>query len=180
MSLERIMEEFTDINNNPIGNCGVTVGLENDNYREWIASILGPKDTSYRGGVFFFSAKFPYNFPEKPPEVCFVTPIYHVNVNPKAPKIVSEGIESLGHVCLSTLNWWKPEYRMREVFTNIFALFYLANPDSPYGLDRADEFRYNRTVYEDKIKYFTRKYANPLENHNKKYDRNKDWDFSYN
>ena len=179
MSLERIIEEFKDINRNPISNCGVTVGLVNENdYTEWKVSLLGPKDTSYKNGLFFLSIKFPNDYPNKAPEVCFLTPIYHVNVNPKAPKTFGDGNESLGHVCISTLNWWKPEYRMREVLTNIFALFYMANPDSPYGLDRADEFRDNRAVYEEKIKAFTKKYANPMKA-GKVYDRDKDWDFSF-
>ena len=88
---------------------------------------------------FFLKVIFPTNYPNNPPSIFSLTPIYHVNVNPKAPTFA--GAESLGHVCISTLNWWKPEYTMREVLTNIFALFYLGNPDSPYGLDRADEFR---------------------------------------
>ena len=180
MSLDRVIEEFKDINRNPISNCGVTVGLKNENdYREWKVSLLGPKDTSYKGGLFFLSIKFPDDYPNKAPEVCFLTPIYHVNVNPKAPKTIGDGVESLGHVCISTLNWWKSEYRMREVLTNIFALFYMANPESPYGLDRADEFRDNRAVYEEKIKKFTRKYANPMKA-NKEYPRDVDWDFSLN
>ena len=102
-----------------------------------------------------------------------------MNVNPKVPRTTGEGAESLGHVCISTLNWWKPEYTMNEVLTNIFGLFYMANPDSPYGLDRANELRNNRALYEDKIQYFTRKYANPgLCNIDKAY--NESWDFSYN
>ena len=174
--LERISREFKDINRNPIANCGVTVGLFNgDDIRNWRVSLLGPKDTSYKGGLFFLSISFPNDYPTKAPEVCFITPIYHVNVNPKAPTFA--GAESLGHVCISTLNWWKPEYTMREVLTNIFALFYLGNPESPYGLDRADEFRNNRALYEEKIKTFTKKYANPMIGF-KMYDQNKNWDFS--
>ena len=176
MSL-RLMKEFIDLKENPISNCGITVDLMDDNYREWYVSILGPKDTSYNGGLFFFSVKFPKDYPNRAPEVCFLTPIYHVNINPRAPKIQGEGVESLGHVCISTLNWWKPEYTMREVLTNIFALFYMHNPASPYGLDRAEEFRENRAVYEEKIKKFTQKYANPMKA-NKEYPRDVDWDFS--
>ena len=173
---ERISKEFKDINRNPIANCGVTVGLfDENNIRNWRVSLLGPKDTSYKGGLFFLSISFPNDYPTKAPEVCFITPIYHVNVNPKAPTFA--GAESLGHVCISTLNWWKPEYTMREVLTNIFALFYLGNPESPYGLDRADEFRNNRALYEEKIKTFTKKYANPMIGF-KMYDQNKNWDFS--
>ena len=174
--LERISKEFRDINRNPIANCGVTVGLFDDNnVTKWRVSLLGPKDTSYRGGLFYLSIDFPNDYPEKPPEVCFITPIYHVNVNPKAPTF--QGAESLGHVCISTLNWWKKEYTMREVLTNIFALFYLGNPDSPYGLDRADEFRNNRVLYEEKIKKYTKQFASPMKGF-KLYPKDQNWNFN--
>ena len=173
-SLDRIIEEFKDLTRNPISNCGITISLQNENYRLWNVSILGPKDTSYRGGLFFMNVKFPEEYPLKPPEVYYVTPIYHLNVNPRAPRS-SEDIP-LGNISLSNLSWWKPEYKMREVFINIFGLFYKANPESPYGLDRAEEFRENRVIYEEKIKVFTKKYVNPMKT-NKKYSRTEDWNF---
>ena len=182
MNLERfkrIREEFKDINENIIsGYSSVTVGLMNDyDLNEWKVSIFGPKDTSYKGGLFILSIKFPDNYPNEHPEVCFLTPIYHVNVNPKAPKTSGDGVESLGQAYLSTLNLWKPEYRMREVLTNIYALFYMANPDSPYEPEIAEEFRENRDIYEEKIKQFTQIYANPMKN-KKEYPRDVDWNFN--
>ncbi len=178
MGLDRVIEEFKDISKNPISNCPINVGLKNENdFREWKVTLSGPKDTSYGGGLFFLSIKFPDNYPEKEPEVCFLTPIYHLNVNPKAPKTSGDGVKSLGHVYLSILNCWKPEYKMREVLANIFALFYMANPDSPYGLDIAEEFRDKRPIYEEKIKYFTKKYNNPFKVY-QFFDRNIDWDFN--
>ena len=177
MANARILEEFKDINRNPISNCGVTVGLLNENDpTKWRISLLGPKDTSYKGGLFYLSIDFPPNYPDKAPEVCFLTPIYHVNVNPRVPKM--PGSESLGHVCISTLNWWKPEYKMREVLSNIFGLFYMANPDSPYGIERANELKFKKPLHEEKIKYFTDKYANPGKvNIDKEYLES--WDFTY-
>jgi len=175
-AMRKIRDEYKDINSNPISNIGVSVGLPNeDNIFEWQCTLIGPKDTSYAGGLFILSVKFPDNYPNKAPEVCFKTPIYHVNINPRKSSL--EGGEGLGHVCISTLNWWKPEYTMREVLTNIFALFYMGNPDSPYGIDRADELRFNKPLYEEKIKFFTKKYAHPSVA-NKTYDN--DWDFSFN
>ena len=175
--LDRINKEFKDMNRNPIANCGVTVGLYDDgNPRKWRVSLRGPNDTSYKGGLFYLTFDFPEDYPMKQPEVCFVTPIYHVNVNPKAPTF--SGAEPLGHVCISTLNWWKPEYTMREVLTNIFALFYLGNPDSPYGLDRAIEFKQRKYIYEEKIRAFTKYYAHPSKG-TKEYPRNRDWNFSW-
>ena len=150
-AMKRIKEEYTDLNDNPISNIGATIGLvDPENIFLWQCSLMGPSDTSYTGGLFYLNIKFPEDYPEKAPEVAFKTPIYHVNVNPRKPK--GDEKESLGHVCISTLNWWKPETSIREVLKEIFTLFYKANPDSPYGLNRADELRYNRPIYEEKIK----------------------------
>ena len=169
---DRIIEEFNDLSKNPITNIGLTVGLfDYNDPTKWRVTIAGPKDTPYKDGFFNILVDFQPEYPQKPPEVCFLTPIYHVNINPRAPS--SPGSEKLGHVCISSLNWWKPEFRMREILTNIFALFYMGNPDSPYGVDRADEFRHNRELFEKKVKYFTQKYANPF------HDRDKDWNFDY-
>jgi len=174
--MDRLINEFNDLRRNPIPNCGVVVSLKNEgDYRLWYLSMIGPKDTSYKGGLFFLYAKFPEEYPLKAPEVYFETPIYHLNINPKVPRS-SEDIP-LGHVSLSTLSWWKPEYTIKEVFINIFALFYKANPDSPYGLERAIEFRESRAKYEEKIKVFTKEYANPMSR--KKYNsRTEDWNFN--
>ena len=64
---------------------------------------------------------------------------------------------------------------MKEVLTNIFALFYMANPQSPYGIDRAKEFNENRALYEQKAQHFTQIYA--LHSSNFQYT-GQDWDFS--
>ena len=172
-TINRLTGEFNSLLRSPNTNYGITVGLpdKNDMFH-WRATLAGPKDSSYSGGTFILTIDFPKDYPNHAPEVCFKTPIYHVNVNPKK---LPKG-EKLGHVCISTLNWWKPEYKMREVLSKIYALFYMANPESPYGLERGMELRNNKTLYEVKAKYFTKKYANPV-NANK--ENNESWDFSY-
>ena len=179
MSLERIREEYRELNLKPIVNCGIIAGLVNeDSYKDWRVNMVAPKDTPYKGGTFLLKVHFPDNYPNEPPEVCFITPIYHLNVNPKAPKNEEDEFENLGHISISTLNWWKPEYKMREVFHNIYLLFYHCNPDSPYGIDRAKEYKEEREVYNEKVKYFTKKYASPKAiNKKTNYDETQDWDF---
>ena len=51
---------------------------------------------------------------------------------------------------------------MNEVLPNIFGLFYIVNPDNPYGLYIAKEFEKNRPSHVEKVAFFTQKYANPL------------------
>jgi len=180
---KRSYEEYIDLNRNPLTNCGITVGLVNEGcYDVWKISLIGPKDTAYKGGLFFLNISFPPDYPNKAPEVYFLTPIYHMNVNPCVPK--KEGDESLGHVCISTLNWWNPQYTIKEVLLNIYSLFYMHNVESPYGIERAKEYNEDQsTLYFEKARLFTNKYALPPKENNKddnntKYDREKDWDFN--
>ena len=173
---ERIYEEYKEFTKDPISNCGITIGLVDGSNFDWQITLIAPKDTSYKGGLFFLRAHFPPDYPNHPPEVYFITPIYHVNVKPTAPK--TEGEESLGHVCISTLNWWNPQYKMKEVLLNIYSLFYMHNPDSAYGVERAQEYndKDGPILYFEKAKLFTKKYALP-QNHYNNYDRSQDWDF---
>ena len=178
MSLERIREEYQDLRINPNSNLGLIVGLENeDSYKDWRVLMTGPKDSAYRHGIFILNVHFNDNYPNEPPEVCFITPIYHLNVNPKAQKNEGDDFDKLGHVSISTLNWWNPKYKMKEILYNIYSLFYFCNPDSAYGIDRAKEFKEDEQIYWIKAKMFTKKYANPR-NFISNFDRSQDWDFS--
>ena len=178
MSLERIREEYQDLRMNPSSNLGLLVGLENeDSYKDWRVHMTGPKDSAYRHGIFILNVHFNDNYPNEPPEVCFITPIYHLNVNPKAQKNEGDEFDKLGHVSISTLNWWNPKYKMKEILCNIYSLFYFCNPDSAYGIDRAKEFKEDEQTYWEKAKFFTKKYANPR-NFISNFDRSQDWDFS--
>ena len=177
---ERLYEEFRELSNHPDNNCGITVGLVNGSNFDWTITLTAPIDTVYKGGLFILRAHFPPDYPIGKPEVYFITPIYHLNVKPTAPK--TEGEESLGHVCISTLIWWNPQYKMKEVLLNIYSLFYMHNPDCAYGTDRAQEYNdENGVIYFEKAKHFTQKYANPKNNKNNNYnnyDRSQDWDFN--
>ena len=106
--------------------------MPNQNLYEWKFTLKAPKDSHYSGGFFYLKAIFPKEYPNKGPEVLFITPIYHLQVNPKYHNF--EGAQLVGHVWISLLNWWKPETKMKEVIANIFALFFWDNPDSPYDL----------------------------------------------
>ena len=170
-SLNLIQNEFYDLQQNPIASLGIVVGMpDSNNPYLWQCTMLGPTDTSFAGGLFYLKIIFPIDYPSKAPEVLFVTPIYHVNVNH-----IKQPTCPLGHICISTLNFWNPDTRIREILTNIFALFYMGNPQSPYGTDRQSEMLNTPQIFEQKIKYFTNKYANPNLGY-REYDY---WDFTY-
>ena len=144
-----LKEQYTQLLNDPILSLGVTVGLVNEgDLFHWQISLLGPQDTPYGGGLFFLTADFPDNFPNSKPEVRFINKIYHLNVSPNN-----------GHICINTLNDWKKETRMVDVISDIFALFYSQNPDSPYDGKMAKEYSNNRVEFDRKAKEWTLKYA---------------------
>ncbi len=177
-AMKIINAEFKELNKNPLVTFGITVGLFNeDNMFEWKCTILGPKDTFYKGGLFYLKIIFPDNYPNAKPEMIFLTPIYHLNV-----KYFSSENQPLGHICINTLNDWKPGDSVLKILPELFALLHKNNPESPYddfNHTRRNEFVNNPNLFAKKAKYFTDKYAspnyklNPLEFPNR-------WDFTYN
>ena len=175
-SLKTLKKQYYDVNCSTIHNLGYSIKLfKKDDYYEWDIILLGAPDSLYNEGIFHIKLSFPKDYPNIKPEIIFLTPIYHLNVNPWKSMV-----EPLGHISVSFINWWKPTTTVKEILIQLYSIFYLQSDDSPYGLDRTFEFNTNRPLYEMKAKYFTKKYANQ-ENYDKgiKYD-NKDWDFSFN
>ena len=175
-AMEIIRDEFKQLQRKPLSNFGITVGLFNeDNIFEWKCTILGPKDTCYKNGLFYLKVIFPDDYPNSKPEIIFLSPIYHLNV-----KYFVGNKQPLGHICVNTLNDWKPGDSVIKVLPELFALLHKNNPDSPYDEandSRRNEFIHNRALFEKKAQYFTQKYANLRSDKVKEYPNG--WDFTY-
>ena len=147
-AMKYLKKEFDALQNDPILSLGCTVGLAKNDIFHWKISLAGPIDTPYAGGMFFLTATFNEDYPEKKPEVRFINKIYHLNVSP-----------TNGHICISTLNEWKPKTPMVDVISAIFALFYDQNPKSPYSGEMAREYEHERNKFNQKAREWTAKYA---------------------
>ena len=150
----KAMEEFREIQRNPINLPIEYKILNGNNIFRWRVTAYGPPDTLYAGGKYYIFIKFPQNYPESPPKVYFETPIYHINVNRR-----SVYGDEVGTPNLNILNRWKPEYKIRDVIISIYSLFYMNNTHCSHNSDMVDEFLNNKATYERKARFYTEKFA---------------------
>lgn len=164
MALKRINKELQDLGRDPPAQC--SAGPVGDDLFHWQATIMGPPDSPYQGGVFFLTIHFPTDYPFKPPKVAFTTRIYHPNIN------------SNGSICLDILrSQWSPALTISKVLLSICSLLCDPNPDDPLVPEIARIYKTDREKYNELAREWTRKYAmwcvpeNNLEN-NKKHNSN--------
>jgi len=114
----------------------------------WHGNVKGPTGTPYEAGTFHFTVVFPDNFPFKPPEVTFMTKIYHPGFNEE------------GHICLPMLrDQWKPATSMNTVLTAIRDKIGKPDPDDPFDTDVAAVLKTDEKKFNSTAKEWTKKYA---------------------
>lgn len=92
----RIINDLLDLQENPIKD--IYININKDDIFNQYAMIVGPKDTPYFGGFYFFEIKFPKNYPNDPPKIKFLTIDSKVRFHPN--------LYQEGKVCLSILGTW--------------------------------------------------------------------------
>jgi len=146
MALKRIKKELEDLKRDPPAQC--SAGPVGDDLFHWQATIMGPPDSPYQGGVFFLTIHFPTDYPFKPPKVAFTTRIYHPNIN------------SNGSICLDILrSQWSPALTISKVLLSICSLLCDPNPDDPLVPEIARIYKTDREKYNELAREWTRKYA---------------------
>ena len=96
---KRIILDYKELLDDPVDN--IYYIHDEDNIFKGYALIIGPKDTPYEYGYYFFEFIFPENYPFSPPKVKFHTCDGHTRFNPN--------LYINGFVCLSILNTWEGE-----------------------------------------------------------------------
>jgi ubiquitin-protein ligase len=97
-TIKRLLKDVKQIIKHPLTENGIYYSHDETNITKGYAMIVGPSDTPYFGGYYFFIFDFPVDYPFSPPKVTYMTNDGNTRFNPNLYKC--------GKVCVSILNTW--------------------------------------------------------------------------
>ncbi|KAA8492100.1 Ubiquitin-conjugating enzyme E2 2 [Porphyridium purpureum] len=136
----RLMTDLKMMNQEPPDGCSASP-LSESNLFVWGATIFGPSETPWEGGVYSLRLTFTEQYPEKPPRVRFTCEMFHPNVY------------SDGTLCLDIIqDKWSPIYTVNSILTSIQSLLTDPNPLSPANTEAAQMFTTSLEAYNKRVR----------------------------
>jgi len=102
-TIARLVQDVKNIMKDPVSlqKNGIYYMHDEEDILKGYALIIGPENTPYYGGFYFFEFQYPYDYPHSPPKVSFKTNAENIRFNPN--------LYTNGRVCISLLNTWQGE-----------------------------------------------------------------------
>lgn len=97
-TIQRLLRDIRHIIKNPLTDQGIYYIHDDSDMMKGYAMIVGPYDTPYFGGFYFFEFTYPADYPHTPPKVIYCTNFNGIRFNPN--------LYTCGKVCISLLNTW--------------------------------------------------------------------------
>lgn len=101
VNFKRLLKDVKQIMKNPLTDNNIYYSHSETNMFKGYALIIGPSDTPYQDGFYFFEFSFTNDYPFSPPVVTYHTNDGITRFNPN--------LYRNGKVCLSILNTWRGE-----------------------------------------------------------------------
>jgi ubiquitin-conjugating enzyme (huntingtin interacting protein 2) len=144
----RIAKEIAEISNDHLS--GVTVeSFEGDSLTHLRGRFRGPPDTPYEGGTFDVDIVIPPEYPFRPPNMKFITKLWHPNVS-----------SVTGAICLDTLSsQWSPVLTIKNALISLQSLLSTPEPKDPQDAEVASMMIKNPKEFEHVARDWAVKYA---------------------
>ncbi|GAX78188.1 hypothetical protein CEUSTIGMA_g5630.t1 [Chlamydomonas eustigma] len=141
----RLQSDLRAIKNSPPEGCSASPS-DDSNVFVWSATVLGPDDSAWEGGIFSLRITFGDRYPEKPPKVRFTSDIFHPNVY------------NDGTLCLDLLqDQWSPCHNICTLLTSIQSLLTDPNCSSPANPEAANIYMKDRVAYNKRVRRLAQK-----------------------
>lgn len=98
--LRRISTEHANLRGNPVGGCSADP-VDEDNLLQWTGKLSSIPDSAYAGTTFEIGIEYPENYPFRPPQVAFTTPMFHPNVSSTGEVALGEFEDSQWSPCVT-------------------------------------------------------------------------------
>eukprot|EP00741_Cyanophora_paradoxa_P008302 tig00001286_g8031.t1 len=139
-SVLRLLTDLKQIKQEPPEGCSASP-ISDDNLYIWSATIFGPDESPWEGGVYSLRLTFTEAYPDKPPKVRFTCEMFHPNVY------------SDGTLCLDIIqDAWVPTYTVATILTSIQSLLTDPNPASPANPEAAHLYNNDKKEYSKRVR----------------------------
>ena len=153
LATKRLVKDLKDLERNPLKENGIFHLFNDDNIFNIKALIVGPGDTPYEKGFFFFDIVVGEEYPFKPPSVKFCTQNGNIRYNPN--------LYVNGKVCLSILNTWDgPKWTSTQSLSSILLTLQSILNEFPLqnepGFDRETGIKsinYNEVIQHETLRF---------------------------
>ncbi|CAO3703447.1 unnamed protein product [Rhizopus stolonifer] len=146
---KRIYNEINDVNSDKTINIQVHIPNE-DNIHHLLGSIQGPRDSPYEDGTFLLDINLHEEHPFQPPQIKFITKVYHPNVSSQT-----------GAICLDVLkSHWSPAMTLRITMISIQSLLDSPVPQDPQDAQVAKHYLSNHKGFLNEANLWKETYAN--------------------
>lgn len=137
---DRLQDEYRHVSRHPPPGGSASPRSMDDPF-VWDATILGPENTPWEGGLFQVVIRFSCHYPYRPPFARFTSKMCH-------PNITSDGIPALDLIQTR----WNSNTKIATILDELQSM--LASPTATYpvNLDAAHLYRVNRREYERRVR----------------------------
>jgi ubiquitin-protein ligase len=162
-TINRLLKDVRQIMKHPLTDNNIYYVHDDTDILKGYALIIGPSDTPYFSGYYFFEFNYPFDYPFSPPKVKYMTNDGATRYNPNLYKC--------GKVCVSILNTWSGDkwsacQTINSILLTLCSLLnntpFLNEPGQNSG--SRDYIAYNKSIEYCNINFAICEMVNPTKN----------------